>query len=200
MNDERIAALKERFREKIKERRAAERARVLAPPPRYDDVYFEGVAWLNALADEEVTRRKRRAMPSAPPSTTWRMGNENPRQAPSRARGPQSAADASEDDMKLIPVAPIGTRRSVAFVCGPRTSGLRDTEEPTYPPSPRGDALRELRAREGDHVTIGEAARLLGIGPADLCSLEYGRATLSDEDWIEAERLIRELKARKANT
>lgn len=102
--------------------------------------------------------------------------------------------------MKLIPVAPIGTRRSVALVCGPQTSGLRETEEPTYPPSPRGNALRELRARDGAHVTIREAARRLGISPADMSSLEFGRATLSAEDWVEAERLIRELKARKEVT
>ena len=99
--------------------------------------------------------------------------------------------------MKLIPVAPIGTHRSVAFVCGPRTSELREIEEPTYPPSPRGAALRELRARDGAHVTLGEAARLLGIRPSEVSSLELGRVTLSAEDWDEAERLIRELKARK---
>ena len=99
--------------------------------------------------------------------------------------------------MTLIPVAPIGSRRSVAFVCGPQTSELRDIEESTYPPSPRGAALRELRAREGAHVTLGEAARLLGIRPSELSSLELGRATLSAEDWAEAERIIRELKARK---
>lgn len=97
--------------------------------------------------------------------------------------------------MKLLPVAPIGTHRSAAFVCGPHTSGLREIEEPTYPPSPRGDALRELRAREGAHVTIREAARLLGISAVDVSALELGRATLSDEDWDEAERRIRESKA-----
>lgn len=99
--------------------------------------------------------------------------------------------------MRLIPVAPIGTHRSVAFVCGPRTSELRDTEEPTYPPSPRGAALRELRAREGAHVTLGEVARMLGVRASDVSSLELGGATLSAEDWDEAERLIRELKSRK---
>ena len=51
MTDEKLAALRERFREKAKERReAAHRA---APPPRYDDVFFEGVAWLNSLAEQE---------------------------------------------------------------------------------------------------------------------------------------------------
>lgn len=99
--------------------------------------------------------------------------------------------------MKIIPVSPTGTRQSLAFVCGVRTGGLREVTEPVYPPSPRGAALRELRAREGAHVTLGEAARLMGVRPSELSSLELGRATLSAEDWDEAERLIRDFKAEK---
>jgi hypothetical protein len=38
----------------------------------------------------------------------------------------------------------------------------------------------------------------MGIRPSELSSLELGRATLSAEDWDEAERLIRDLKAEKA--
>ena len=80
----------------------------------------------------------------------------------------------------LIPVAPIGTERSMAFV---NPGGPREVELDVYPPSPRGDALRNLRV--GCDLGLRECARALGLSPVDVSALENGRATLSADDWCE---------------
>jgi hypothetical protein len=50
--------LRERVRTTLRERAAARAAartmRPPEPPPRYDDVFLEGQAWLDALAEEET--------------------------------------------------------------------------------------------------------------------------------------------------
>lgn len=61
-----------KIEEILRARRKARSNRVLAPPPRYDDEFFEGVAWLDSLAgdpppegrwvlviDESVTQNKK---------------------------------------------------------------------------------------------------------------------------------------------
>lgn len=50
----RVATVKARFEEMMAKRVADRQARKLAPPPRYDDVYFEGVEWLDQLAGEPL--------------------------------------------------------------------------------------------------------------------------------------------------
>ena len=47
---EKVAALRERLRRRA-ERRAKGRVQP-HPAPRYDDVFYEGVAWLSSLANE----------------------------------------------------------------------------------------------------------------------------------------------------
>jgi hypothetical protein len=44
---------KEEIRAKIKKRLEEKAAKKLAPEPRYDEEFFEGVAWLDSLMEEE---------------------------------------------------------------------------------------------------------------------------------------------------
>jgi hypothetical protein len=84
--------------------------------------------------------------------------------------------------VKLIPtpVAPIDTR--VATVLA-NPGGLRQVNEPVYPDHPSGDALRTLRHR--CDLALREAAKVLGLPPAEVSSLERGSATLAPEAWCQ---------------
>ena len=46
------AEMKMRFHQRLEEKLAKERARPVEPPPRYDDVFYQGTAWLDRLARE----------------------------------------------------------------------------------------------------------------------------------------------------
>ena len=98
-----------------------------------------------------------------------------------------------------IPVAPVGRYVGPAFVsyrCGPECErtrpmghgGVEDIDVPRYPPSPRGDALRDVAAKSG--LYGGEAARRLGLSPVEYYGLTHGSHTLSEADWREAERRL----------
>lgn len=52
-------ALKIRARMRLAEARAEKANRRLSPPPRYDAEFFEGVRWLDSLADEETESENR---------------------------------------------------------------------------------------------------------------------------------------------
>lgn len=52
--DARERETKKRVAEKIAQRRAQQSARRAAPPPRYDEVFLEGVAWLDEQAGKEI--------------------------------------------------------------------------------------------------------------------------------------------------
>ena len=81
-----------------------------------------------------------------------------------------------------IPIEPIGTRTSRAFVTRASGCDIETMTTPVYPPSPRGEELR--RVRVAFDRTLGEAARLLGLRPLDVSDLEWGRATFAtDEEW-----------------
>lgn len=77
--------------------------------------------------------------------------------------------------LRYEPIAPIGTetvychqnRGDEPHVWGP-------LELPTYPPSPEGEALRDLRVELG--LGLREAARVLGLSALELANLERGRA------------------------
>jgi DNA-binding XRE family transcriptional regulator len=74
------------------------------------------------------------------------------------------------------PVEPIGTRTAYAHVNrGDKPHYWGPVEFPDFPPSPEGDALRELRMRL--RVTLREAAQYLGLSAVDVSALERGAAT-----------------------
>ena len=54
----RLAALHERLRAKLAAKLERNRNRAPIPPPRYDEIYWEGVAFLDSLgrADDELAR------------------------------------------------------------------------------------------------------------------------------------------------
>jgi hypothetical protein len=53
-----MKALKERIQAKLAEKRLKREQTPLAKPPRYDDVFFEGVKWLDSLAGEPVQEQE----------------------------------------------------------------------------------------------------------------------------------------------
>ena len=53
LTDEQRAAFKAKIQIKLAER-LANPPRPVSLPPRYDEVYWEGVAWLDSLADDPV--------------------------------------------------------------------------------------------------------------------------------------------------
>lgn len=88
--------------------------------------------------------------------------------------------------LALIPVQPVGSHESIAFVnppppgtCGPSAVTVQD-----YPPSPCGEALRNTRLAL--NLRIRDVTEILGIRPSEVSSLERGSATLSAEDWCRA--------------
>jgi hypothetical protein len=93
--------------------------------------------------------------------------------------------------MKLHPVGPICSRPAVALVRRDGKCNLEAIDSPQYPESPRGEELRE--ARLASSISMGDLARKLGIGPAELSGLEHGRFTTDAEGWAEAKRAIIDL-------
>jgi hypothetical protein len=51
---ERLEKARIKIGEIIRKRQEERARRVLVPPPRYDDEFFEGVAWLDSLAGESI--------------------------------------------------------------------------------------------------------------------------------------------------
>lgn len=92
----------------------------------------------------------------------------------------------------ILDVPPTGTRDTGAFVTGSAGCGYRVLTLSTYPPSPRGEYLRRLRCDSDPHVSLGEAGRRLGLGPAALSAIERGAKTFASvEEWERAIGLIR---------
>lgn len=97
--------------------------------------------------------------------------------------------------VNVLPVEPIGKRKSWAFVTleGGRRGGMREVELSVYSPSPRGEELRQARAGAGRRGGgLVKCSRALGITAEQLSGLESGRYTLSDADWEVALRVARE--------
>lgn len=93
--------------------------------------------------------------------------------------------------------AAIREERAIAHVAyADKPHGWERTTVAVYPPSPRGDELLRLRL---DHPTITrrEVARALGLAPCGHSALENGTATLSDEEWEAALRIVRELAGKE---
>lgn len=101
--------------------------------------------------------------------------------------------------MRVVPVRPVGrTTRSLGLV-RPSDGGpcrIEPVATREYPPSPLGAQLRRYRTavdRGGDHVSLGDAARAIGVSAVDVSDLERGRATLDPVDWRRAFDAVRAL-------
>jgi len=77
------------------------------------------------------------------------------------------------------PVEPIGERDTQGFAH--YSDGCRwvNVRVPVFPPSPDGDALRDVRRLIG----LGEAARHVNLTPEQMSGLERGRYTLTNPEW-----------------
>lgn len=97
--------------------------------------------------------------------------------------------------MTTLPVVPIGTQRSGAFIDGrdPATGRafgcFAQVDFPVYPPSPAGAELRRARVTAG--LSLREGARRLAVRVVEMSDLECGASTFATaEEWVEArERL-----------
>lgn len=103
---------------------------------------------------------------------------------------------------RIVPVAPIGRGEHLVF---PNPGHPQLAMVDLYPPSTRGNVLRMVRIAAD--LSMGEAARLVGLDVVAWSSIENGRATLeSDAAWCdlfealaaEHERREDERRARRA--
>lgn len=102
--------------------------------------------------------------------------------------------------MIAIPVAPLRTEKTRAFVHRASSCGLETVDSPVYPEHPNGRELREARVNGPHHVTIGQAARHLRMSPADYSGLEVGRMTFAKKgEWASALAMVRELATQAAD-
>lgn len=94
--------------------------------------------------------------------------------------------------MKIERVDPIGTKQGLAFVeHRDRTrSGVEVVEISSYPPSPKGAALRAARTALG--LTLRDASRAAGLTAAEWCGLERG--SYSVDDWSEPFAILERAK------
>lgn len=95
--------------------------------------------------------------------------------------------------MKLIEVEPTGTEKVTALIdwMGPDEKlegGVREIDSPIYPPSANGLLLYTHRME--CQVTVRNGAEMLRLTPTELCGLEHGRYTLSNDDWIELFKIV----------
>jgi len=81
----------------------------------------------------------------------------------------------------IRPVTPISTRRGCAFVTRKTGCGVEEVDFPVYPASEHGERLHRERVAAG--LTLGELARRLGIGAAELSGLERGRNDTDERGW-----------------
>jgi len=61
-----MKALKERIQAKLAEKKLKKQQITMAKPPRYDDVFFEGVKWLDSLAGDPVQEQDGEMDPALP--------------------------------------------------------------------------------------------------------------------------------------
>ena len=82
---------------------------------------------------------------------------------------------------RIVPVAPVGREEHLVF---PNPGHPQRAMVDVYPPSPRGDTLRTLRIAVD--LSMGAAARLVGLDVVAWSNIENGRATLeSDTAWCD---------------
>lgn len=102
--------------------------------------------------------------------------------------------------IKVLPVEPLSTGEAPAFVDGPGAHGVAMMPTATYPQSPRGEAIRDFRRTY--ELKLGDVARALCIGSADLSGIERGSKTTDQAGWEEIQtvmfRLASEPKEKRA--
>ena len=90
-----------------------------------------------------------------------------------------------------VAVEPVGHTTGPAFVHRASGCSFEHVTVPSYPPSPRGQRLRDARVL-GSGCSLREAAKRLGMKPVDYSAIEHGSAVFVDDaDWAQAERIIR---------
>ena len=74
--------------------------------------------------------------------------------------------------------AEMGDLREAADIC---MAILGDHRVPTYAETPGGERLRAMRTEK--RLTLSVFRTAFGLSPADTSGLEWGRTTLSADDW-----------------
>lgn len=85
----------------------------------------------------------------------------------------------------LVPVEPAGMRPSRAIMCGPNGCGIGEILMREYPAShvEAGEKYREFRVGKDERgwMSLGDAARVTGLSPAQISDIEHGRACFSND-------------------
>ena len=82
--------------------------------------------------------------------------------------------------IRLLPVAPNGFGKAYGFACGPAApSGIVEFTVNDYPQTAEAKAFGDLRDRE-PVLGFRATARLLGIKPSEVSSLQRGSAVPAD--------------------
>jgi len=90
---------------------------------------------------------------------------------------------------RVVAVLPTGERTGMAFVSRAAGCTYEAVTSATYPPNEAGERLRNLRVEAGR--SLGEAARLLGVGVAELSGIEWGRMRFEkDADYEDAALML----------
>lgn len=133
--------------------------------------------------------------PTAPPVDVLREYHA----ARERLAELRAAARAKEGPPRIavLPVEPLSTETTLAFVDGPGVHGVAEVPTATYPDSPQGDRVRELLCEHD--VSLGDLARALRICTSDLSGIERGRRMTDAAGWAEIERCVLEIGKRPAS-
>lgn len=86
----------------------------------------------------------------------------------------------------LIPVPPTSTKPRLAFV---NPGGLCYIDLPSYPRTELSDGLRARRLAA--RLSLGDAARIMGLGVVQWSALERGAYSLSADDHGQVDLLLR---------
>lgn len=107
-------------------------------------------------------------------------------------------ATVSGHRFAVVPAPIIGYSTGPAFVDYADGHGaFEEFARPVYAPSHHGHALRTVRVHEGAFLTMGAAARALGMTAAELSGLEHGSHRLADErQWPALLDAVRAAKVR----
>lgn len=83
----------------------------------------------------------------------------------------------------VMPVEPLGSRETTGFVDGPGHHGVGTIKVHSYPKSEGGECVRDFRREHG--ISIGDLARALRIGVAEMAGIERGSHTTDTAGWME---------------
>ncbi len=109
------------------------------------------------------------------------------------ATGTMIVDERKEPTPLFVPIDAVPTGEAHGLACGPAGSTIMSI--PTFQASREGTSFRNYREQIG--LTMGDAARALGIDVATMSALETGAKTLTFDEWIDAHFTVTKSAVRK---